>query len=701
MTPLRSSRAPRTRVALMIALFACLTSCGGGGEPTGSNGGGDGASVATVVITGMPGTTMLVGDSVHLVATAVNASGGVVSNQTISWTSSAPAVAAVASNGVLRALGAGKSTITASAAGHDGGASVEVVFGVTLGTPGGTFSAANGAFSLAVPAGSLPQATLLTVRPAASAPADVRVVPNTAFELGPDGVNFFSATLTMTYDAARLPSGLFDQSLQLYMQSGSAWTVVPGSKVNTTAHTASGVIRRSGIYAVRSTAVDKIVLTGAAVNGALYVGQGGQIAAGLFASTNDSLPARPITWTSSAPSAVAVDATGKVTAMGSGTATITATTDGKSASTVVTSLARPTANWSRATDWSTFQGNAQHSAFVDATIDPGSFVERWVTTPIANGGYYQPTTGGGRLYLSTSFYFGGQKVLALNPTNGAQLWARDFGEIYGINQVTYDGGFVYLTSGGHEDTYLWSLNAADGTLKYQTAFDSQWEHWMAPVISGSTIVTAGGYYGGMYGFDRASGTKLFFNSGTQTDNWGPAAWGGLVYITDGGVKGITPTDGKVATQISDSRVQGVTTPVIGGNNDLLTITGNRLVSVDLPGKKVAWEQSGTYTGMPVVGGNVVYGFSGTVVAARNEADGSLLWSWTPPAPYTQMQSMVLTNNVLFVSTSSGYSPGATFAIDLASHLTVWSYPMSGSMALSSQGVLYIVQGAKVAAISVR
>jgi hypothetical protein len=704
MTAFRSSpAATRTRETLAIALFACLTACGGGSDSTGSTGGGgDGASVASVVITGVPGTTMLVGDSVHLVATAVNASGGVVSNQTISWTSSAPTVAAVASNGVLRALGAGKSTITASAAGHDGGVSVEIAFGVTLGTPGGTFTAASGAFTLALPAGSLTQATLLTVRPAASAPADARVLPNTAFELGPDGVNFFgAATLTMTYDPAKLPSGLYDQSLQLYMQSGSTWAVVQGSKVNATAHTATGVIRRSGIYAVRSTAVDKVVLSGAAVNGALYVGQGGQIAAGLLASTSDSLPTRPITWTSSAPSRVAVDGTGKVTAMASGTATITATTDGKSASTVVTALARPTANWNRATDWSTYQGNPQHSAFIDATLDPGIFAERWVTTPIPSGGYYQPTTGGGRLYLATNFYFGKQQLLALNPTNGAQLWARDFGNIYGINQPTYDGGFVYLTSGGHEDTYIWSLNAADGTLKYQTAFDSQWEHWTAPVVSGTTIVTAGGYYGGMYGFDRATGAKLFFNSGTQTDNWGPAAWGGLVYITDGGVKGITPTDGKVATQISDSRVQAVSTPVIGGNNDLLTITGNRLVSVDLPGKKVAWEQSGSYAGMPVVGGNVVYGFSGTVVAARSEADGTLLWSWTPPAPYTQMRSMVLTNNVLFVSTSGGYAPGATFAIDLASHLTVWSYPMSGDMALSSQGVLYIVQGAKVAAISVR
>ena len=64
--------------------------------------------------------------------------------------------------------------------------------------------------------------------------------------------------------------------------------------------------------------------------------------------------------------------------------------------------------------------------------------------------------------------------------------------------------------------------------------------------------------------------------------------------------------------------------------------------------------------------------------------------------------MALTNNLLFVSVGGGYdSPGATFAVDLESHLTVWSYPMSGELAIGSQGVLYIVQGPKVAAINVQ
>jgi hypothetical protein len=64
--------------------------------------------------------------------------------------------------------------------------------------------------------------------------------------------------------------------------------------------------------------------------------------------------------------------------------------------------------------------------------------------------------------------------------------------------------------------------------------------------------------------------------------------------------------------------------------------------------------------------------------------------------------MAVTNNLLFVSTTGDSStPGVTFAVDLASHLTVWSYPMSGPLAISKEGVLYIVQGNKVAAIDLK
>jgi hypothetical protein len=90
------------------------------------------------------------------------------------------------------------------------------------------------------------------------------------------------------------------------------------------------------------------------------------------------------------------------------------------------------------------------------------------------------------------------------------------------------------------------------------------------------------------------------------------------------------------------------------------------------------------------------------LVSRRESDGALLWSWTPPQPSITPMGMALTNNVVFVAMSSGSTTaGVTFAIDLTSHLPVWSYPMTGTMALSKEGALYIVQGPKVAAIAVR
>jgi hypothetical protein len=479
---------------------------------------------------------------------------------------------------------------------------------------------------------------------------------------------------------------------------------VQGSTVDPATRVVTGRIGRTGTYTVRSTPVDRIVLTGAVAGGALYAGQTATMVPALLGTANDTLPSRTMTWTSSAPSVVTVSPTGGVTAIGPGSATITATTDGKTATADVTVLGRPSPDWSRAGEWTTFMANAQHTGYIDATVDPAAFSERWARSPLGTASAYQATTGGGRLFLATTSYFSTQLVAALDPASGSLLWQRDFGGIFGLNQVTWDdaSASVYVTSGGHQDTYLYALNQTDGTLRYQTPFDSQWEHWKAPVIAGSAIVTAGGYYGGMYGFDKASGTQLFFRGGSQTDGWGPAVENGVAWITDGGVKGISATTGTVVLAASDPRLTAVTTPIIAAPGTMITVTGGRMLAVSLATGAITWEQSATFSGSPVTGKGVIYAVSGTVVAARSVSDGALLWTWSPPAPYSVPQSLALVNNVLFLSSNGGYgSAGATFAIDLASHRTVWSYPLAGELSISGRGLLYIVAGARVAAINLK
>jgi len=693
--------------AKLLLLLVALACGGSGGDSTGVANNPD---VAAVIVSGAPSGPAMVGESINLVATATNASGGVISGPNVTWSSSAPAVASVTSSGVVKALTSGRATIKATVGSHEGTATLDVVDGGMVGTQGGVVTAAGGVVTLNVPAGGVPQPTLISVRPAANPVADTRVLTSTAFDIGPLGSQL-QGVLTIRFDPAQLPAGIAGESLQLYTISAGNWVLIPGSTVDLTAKTVTGPINGMGTYAIRSTPVQSINVAGAAVGGALFGGQSAQLTASLIGPQGQTLPARPLTWTSSDPSKVTVDATGKVTAVAQGSATITVSTDGKSGTASLTILARPTADWSRATDWVTYQGDSRHSGFIDATLDPVAFKAKWLDTITTSGNLNPPTVGGGRLYVSTNYYFTAQTLHTLDPATGARGWTRDFGAIFGLNQPTYDAGSVYVTTGGHQDTYLYALNASDGSLKYQSPFDSQWEHWRAPVIAGSSIVTAGGYYGGWYGFDLATGAQTFFAAGPQVDNWGPVAQSSTVYRTGGtGLTAVTASTGTVVGTLNDARLTGVTTPVIGDANDLLTITSNRLMSVDLGTMSIKWDQSGSYTGMPVVGNGTVYGFSGTVVSARRESDGTLLWSWQPPSPYigaapASIQSIALTDNILFVSLSSSlYSPqqgGTTFAIDLASHLTVWSYPMSGDIALSSQGYLFIVQNGQVAGIAVK
>ena len=76
-----------------------------------------------------------------------------------------------------------------------------------------------------------------------------------------------------------------------------------------------------------------------------------------------------------------------------------------------------------------------------------------------------------------------------------------------------------------------------------------------------------------------------------------------------------------------------------------------------------------------------------LVDARAVTDGALLWSWIlPPGAGQVVPALALTDNLLFVSTSSH-----TYALDLQGRAAVWNYPAGGRLSISSQGILYIAQ----------
>ncbi|HUQ80943.1 MAG TPA: PQQ-binding-like beta-propeller repeat protein, partial [Gemmatimonadaceae bacterium] len=229
--------------------------------------------------------------------------------------------------------------------------------------------------------------------------------------------------------------------------------------------------------------------------------------------------------------------------------------------------------------------------------------------------------------------------------------------------------------------------------------------YFAPVVVGATVYAAGGYYGGMYGFSATEGVQRWFATLNQYDQFTPAVKDSFVYAYTGSdhpklTVAFAPT-GAVVYEIADPGFvwdgwSMNTAPTLGGASNVLATNGGRLISFNLNARSIGYALPGNFGGQVSVANGVVYVANNGQVEARKESDGSLQWSWTPPTG-GPVGPMIVTKNLLFVSTAAN-----TYAVDLASHAQMWTYPAGGHMTLSAQGILFIAQSSgRLAAISMR
>lgn len=113
-----------------------------------------------------------------------------------------------------------------------------------------------------------------------------------------------------------------------------------------------------------------------------------------------------------------------------------------------------------------------------------------------------------------------------------ERWSQDFGTIHSVDPPAYADGVVYVATGEHEDSFLRGFDASTGNQRFQTAYENQWSRWQAPVVTGGRVYMAGGYCGGMYGFD-GTGTQSWFNPLGQYEGLTPAVANGRVYALTG------------------------------------------------------------------------------------------------------------------------------------------------------------------------
>ncbi len=260
------------------------------------------APVASVTVSPNP-AGVRAGGTAQLTAVTKDSAGNVLTGRSITWTSNATGVATVSASGLVSGASVGNATITATSEGKNGTAAVNV---------------------------SLVPVASVTVSPN---PAGVRAggtVQLTAVTKDSAGNILTGRAITWSSNAAGVATV-------------SASGLVSGASVGNATITATSE-GKNGTAAVNVSLVPVASVTvspnpaGAAVGGTV------QLTAVTKDSAGNILTGRAITWGSNAPGVATVSASGLVTGVSGGNATITATSEGKSGTAAVTITAVPVAS---------------------------------------------------------------------------------------------------------------------------------------------------------------------------------------------------------------------------------------------------------------------------------------------------------------------------------------------------------------------
>lgn len=360
-----------------------------------------------------------------------------------------------------------------------------------------------------------------------------------------------------------------------------------------------------------------------------------------------------------------------------------------------------------AADWPGFQGNPAHTAYVSQSLNTSEFALKWQITG-ANGQTLNPVVvGDGKIFVSNPTYFNTAGLYVYDAASGARLWHVEYSGLYSVNPPAYANGRVYLQTGKASSSstppYLRAYDASTGQLAFQSEFEAQWGDYYAPTIFDDVVYVNGGYYGGMYAFSAIDGARKWFVRLNQYDRWTPAVDSTYAYAYTGSytpaLTVVNRQTGLVAYSIPDPDFvwNGWSmnlAPMLGGMNDVLAINGGRLIRFDLAGRAISWQRPRNFSGQPSVANGVIYAIDGGVLTAWDQLTGTLLWSWNPPAG-SLSGPMIVTDTHVLVSGSS-----STYALNLGTRLSDWSYPVAGQLALADYALYIAAANGTLTAIRV-
>lgn len=360
-------------------------------------------------------------------------------------------------------------------------------------------------------------------------------------------------------------------------------------------------------------------------------------------------------------------------------------------------------------DWQGPGGTAQQNGYVPVTLDAANFTPRWLWAAPQNVMASNVVTTGGMLFNTNGANGNDNPVYGLNEIDASLVWSA--GEVSA--PLVEGNGILYARSASNQ-----SFNAfrtIDGSTVFaQPVPLGEGSLASTPPVGGTIFYNlfapingSAQYFFQSARFDAASGVQQTMPACLTSAEQGPGfqavltpavdSTGKAYFATNGGLLTVDFAGDGTCKLIASGSINSV--PILtGANLDVVAAGSNTLYDFDTAGSAVKWSVATTVQQIAAANGVEYDGAfnQGTgEFEARSEADGHVLWSWSPPSRSESFYSnIIITQNLAFFSTHL-----RIYAVDLNTHVAVWTLDRGVTgLALSANGILYAQNGV-VAAVN--
>jgi outer membrane protein assembly factor BamB len=303
----------------------------------------------------------------------------------------------------------------------------------------------------------------------------------------------------------------------------------------------------------------------------------------------------------------------------------------------------------KAPTWTQFRGPSAEGPAGGGKLPDGDFGLRVEWSRALGSGYSNVWTTDDRAV--TMFNAGDVDVVAaFDLANGKELWRYELGDRHAghdgsdngpIGTPTVSNGMVYALGPSGQ---LVALSLADGTVKWRRELDEKnstvpfYGYATSPVVAGRHVIVATGGEGhAVTAFDRATGKPVWTSGDDAVSYQTPmlVTLGGrsqLISATNKYLQGLDPASGKILWQLQHTEgredEEAAHPTVLDGERFLIKYArGARLYRQTGDGVEEVWRTRafGNGLALPVLIGDYLYGFSGSVLTCVAAETGEIVW----------------------------------------------------------------------------